>query len=96
MKIDAVDDSTALNPGNYQFRNYYYEYHKKYGSDQMDVKPIPVTNVKISADHKKISLMLSVLQPGYVYELKLENIKNQDGMPLTNKLICYTLNNLKK
>jgi hypothetical protein len=91
-----VNDSTALNPGNYQFRNYYYEYHKKYGSEQMDVKPIPVTNVKISADHKKISLMLSVLQPGYVYELKLENIKNQDGMPLTNKLICYTLNNLKK
>jgi len=90
-----VNDSSAMNKDNYQFQNYYYEYHKKYGSKQMDDKSIPVTDIKISPDHKKVSLELSTLQPGYVYQLNLGNIKSESGDTLANKIICYTLNKLK-
>jgi hypothetical protein len=89
-----VNDSAALNRDNYQFQNYYYEYHKNYGSDQMDVKSIPVSDIKISPDRRKISLKLDILQPGYVYQLNLGNIKAQSGDSLVNHIICYTLNKL--
>ncbi|MEX2594578.1 MAG: hypothetical protein WD426_17540 [Anditalea sp.] len=63
-------------------------------STQSDVQTVPVSQITISQDHKKITVALNALKPGYVYELKLENIKNKEGTPLANKLICYTLNKL--
>ncbi len=91
-----VDLEMALDTGNYSFQHYYYEYHLKYGSDQYDVQKIPVSDVKISSDHKTVSLILSSLKPGYIYELNLINIKSSTGEELSNKMICYTVNNLKK
>jgi glucose/arabinose dehydrogenase len=90
-----LNDSTALNPNNYKFQNYYYEYHKKYGSARMDEKAISVTDIKISDDHKKVSLTLDALQQGYVYQLNLGDIKTKSGDSLDNKIICYTVKNLK-
>ena len=90
-----VEGNSALNPENYKFQNYYYEYHKKYGSEQMDNKLIPIKNIKLSHDHKKVSLELDNLQPGYVYQLNLGNLKAQSGDTLANHVVCYTLNKLK-
>lgn len=92
----AVDPQTAANPLNYSFQHYYYEYHLQYGSDQYDVQTIPVTEVQISSDNKKVSLTLSTIKPGYIYELNLGNIKSASGEDLANKMICYTVNRLKK
>lgn len=89
-----VNDAAALNPDNYKFRRYYYEYHKKYGSARMDERTVPVTDIKISADHRKVSLVLDSLQQGFVYQLNIGNIKTQSGDSLDNHLICYTLNHL--
>ncbi|MDH4296959.1 MAG: hypothetical protein OEV74_11800 [Cyclobacteriaceae bacterium] len=91
-----VDPAIATDPDNYAFQHYYYEYHLKYGSDQYDVQPVSVSDVKISPDNKKVSLALASLKPGYVYELNLSNIKSASGEDLANKLICYTVNKLKK
>lgn len=91
-----VDASTAADPKNYKFRHYFYEYHKKYGSDQFDVQSIAVSNITISPDARKVSVSLASLKAGYIYELKLSNIKAASGEPLTNDLVCYTLNKLKK
>lgn len=90
-----LDESTATDIVNYKFSSYYYQYHSKYGSDQMDIKNVPVTKVEISNDRKKISLTLSSLKAGYVYELNLGTIKTSNGDDLANKIICYTLNKLK-
>lgn len=90
-----VNDSTALNPDNYKFQCYYYAYHSKYGSPRMGVQDIPVTGVRISSDHKRVSLKLGVLQPGYVYQLNLGNVKSQSEDTLANHIVCYTLNKLK-
>ena len=91
-----LNKSAALDMQNYSFRHYFYKYHSKYGSDQFDVQDVPVTAIQISEDLKKVSLTLSALKPGYVYELNLGNITTVDGDDLNNKVICYTLNRLKE
>ena len=89
-------DSSALNPENYNFHSYYYEYHKTYGSERMDLKANAVSHISLSDDHLKVSLELDTLQPGYVYQLDLGDIKGKSGSSLDNRLICYTINKLKK
>lgn len=88
----ALEITSASDPANYKFRHYYYNYHKKYGSDQVDVQSVPVTAVKLSPDRKEITVTLNGLKPGYVYEMSLGDIKTSQGKPLANKLVCYTVN----
>lgn len=91
-----VDIKTVKILSNFKFKKYYYQYHHHYGSDQMDVKEIPVKRIKISKDKKRVSLILPEMVKGYIYELKMENIKSSKQIYLKNNLICYTLNKLKK
>ena len=96
-----VDEKTALDTSNYSFTHYYYEYYKKDETEpidksiQVDVRHVPVTDITISDDGRKVSLSLDELKPGYIYELKLKNLQSKQGKPLANNLICYTLNNLR-
>lgn len=90
-----LNNETAANPLSYSFKHYFYEYHAAYGSNQFDVTPIKVTNVALSSDKKTVSLTLEQLKPGYIYELNLIGITAQNGAPLQNKLICYTVNQLR-
>ncbi|MFZ4101663.1 MAG: DUF7133 domain-containing protein [Sphingobacterium thalpophilum] len=92
---EPMEESAATNPENFKFRHYYYKYQSKYGSDQFDIQNVPVTEIKISHDRKKVSLTLAALKTGYVYELSLGDIKTERGASLTNNLICYTLNKLR-
>ncbi|GAA4307420.1 PQQ-dependent sugar dehydrogenase [Compostibacter hankyongensis] len=95
-----VDPASAGDTANYKMRRYRYEYRKKDISEgidvapQVDVRDIPVTAVTLSGDHRKVSLTLGKLDPGYIYELKLGPISNPSGVPLANRLVCYTLNKL--
>lgn len=90
-----VDPTAALNPDNYSFMHYYYEYHLKYGSDQFDVQAVSISDIKLSSDGKKVTVKLATLKPGYIYELNLSNIRSEEGEGLANKLICYTVNRLR-
>jgi hypothetical protein len=96
-----VDAATAANPINYKIRRYRYEYKKKdpeEGIDiatQVDVQDVTAISAKLSTDGKKVSLTIDGLKPGFIYEVKLGDIKSVTGQPLTNKLICYTLNKLR-
>lgn len=91
-----VDENTALNPENYKFRNYYYEYHAKYGSDLFDVQPVQVSNIRISSDKKKVSITLASLKAERIYELQLGDIRSSSGTALANHFISYTLNKLRQ
>ena len=96
-----ADVVTVKNRANYKMRRYRYEYKKKpieEGVDvstQVDVEDIPISNIQLSKDGGKVSLIIDGLKQGYIYELKLGNIKSQAGQLLNNKLICYTLNKLR-
>jgi len=96
-----LDIDAALETDNYQLRHYFYEYKKKPyhepvdESTQSDLQNVKIQNIKVSPDHKTVTVRLPEVKKGYVYELKLANIRNQSGTPLSNTLICYTVNNLK-
>lgn len=86
-------DSVGNDPEDYQFTRYYYEYHQKYGSDRMDTQPVPVTSVKVSRNRKEVFLQLEELVPGYVYDLQVDSLTSNNGIPLENRRVFYTLNN---
>lgn len=96
-----VNKKLAVDPENYNFSRYYYAYYKKDATEpvdksiQVDLKTVDIRDIQISRDGKKVSLSLSDLKPGYIYELGLKNMKSASGKPLENELICYTLNHLK-
>lgn len=92
LPLDPVKAQELLH---YKFRRFYYEYHQAYGSKQFDIQDVPVTAVKLSPDGKTVSLTLAELKAGYVYELKTEDLQTVDGKTFFNKLICYTLNQLR-
>jgi hypothetical protein len=93
--------TTVTNLANYKMRSYRYEYKKKdieEGIDvanQVDVSDVRINRIELSQDGKKVSLIIDSLKPGFIYELKLGDIKGSTGQPLSNKLICYTLNKLR-
>jgi len=96
-----VDPGAASDTANYNLTRYYYDYYKKDATEpvdksiQMDLQSVQVQNIFVSRDRKKVSLTLNDLNPGYIYELKLENIVSESGTPLANDLICYTVNKLR-
>ncbi|MGB8170721.1 MAG: hypothetical protein WCF18_24670 [Chthoniobacteraceae bacterium] len=89
-----LDASTANSPTAYKVKRYYYEYHQAYGSKQYDLQEITVNGATLSADRKTVSLQLPELTAWRVYELHLDDLKADDGAPILNPLVCYTLNHL--
>ena len=93
-----LDKSSSIEINNYKMRRYRYEYKKKdinEGIDeapQVDLKDVPVTSVNLSANGKMVSLTVDILEPGFIYELTLGELKSSEGEVVNNKLICYTLN----
>ena len=84
----------AAQLSNYKFKRFYYEYHQAYGSKQFDVQDIATKNISLSADGKEVTVELSEMKAGYVYELKLGELHTNDGKMLLNTLLCYSLNKL--
>lgn len=91
-----LDEAAARQVASYAFRRFYYKYHRAYGSPETDSQPVAVSDVKLSADKRTVSLTLGELKKGYVYELTLGNLRSADGKKkVANRLVCYTLNRLK-
>jgi hypothetical protein len=81
-------------PMHVKARRYYYQYHEMYGSPQIDVHEVAITQMQTSRDGKRVKLDVDELVPGYVYEFTLKGVTATDGTPLLNTLICYTANRL--
>ena len=86
--------ATASSPTAYKVKRYYYEYHSAYGSKQYDLQEITVSGATLSKDRKTVSLELPELTAWRVYELRLDDLRTDDGKPVLNPLVCYTLNHL--
>lgn len=95
LKFTTEMEKTAIEKKeNYSIRSYFYSYHSKYGSDQMDVKEIGIDDIEISNDGMEIQLNLSPMEKDRVYEIHLNGFKSVTGDTLANNLICYTINEL--
>jgi hypothetical protein len=91
----AMDETNLRDTANYHLRHYYYEYHLKYGSDQFDVQKVTIKDIEVRDAGKTVSFKLENLKPGYIYELRLGELKSEEGEALQNRLVCYTVNVLQ-
>lgn len=91
-----LDASIAALPANFPVKRYSYDYHAAYGSKQHDREEAEVISVHLSPDRMRASLGFGDLIAWRVYELHLDALKAEDGTPIRNPLVCYTLNHLLK
>jgi glucose/arabinose dehydrogenase len=89
-----VNDEQALSADLYNFKRYYYKYHRPYGSNKKDVAEVKVQDVAISNDGRTVSVKLAERKPGYIYDLRIGDLTSENGTSLYNNRIAYTLNYL--
>lgn len=90
-----ISEDILTDLDHYLVSSYYYNYHEKYGSDQMDKKDIDIQSVEVLDKGKKLRLLLDPMEKDRIYELQLLDVVSQDQDTLENNLICYTVNHLK-
>lgn len=78
-----------------KIRRYTYHYHKKYGSDQINVATIAIKKADWSNSRRRLNLKFDQLEKGYVYEIAIDKMRNQ-GLKdsIHNKLYMYTVKEL--
>lgn len=86
-----VDPGSVRAPA-FSMQRYFYEYHKAYGSPQMDVAPVAVREARVSADRRRVSLTLPALTAERIYELHIQGLRAADGSELLHPVAYYTLN----
>lgn len=91
-----MDAGTLANPENYSFTRFRYYYHHKYGSPWIDETQPKVREVVLAADERSVELALSTedLQPGYVFQLTVPNLRTVSGGVIANPMAFYTANRL--
>lgn len=80
----------------FHVKRFYYEYHQAYGSKKFEEKPVPVNAVRLSPDGRTVSLELAELKPGFIHEITLGNVASRTGTKPLGRLVCYTLNRLRR
>lgn len=89
-----VNQEQAADPSNYEISGFTYHYHSDYGSEVINRRPAPVTRVKVAEDGRSVRIAADSLRPGYIHELKLQNVTSASGTPLLHKVGYYTLNRI--
>lgn len=89
-----VDRSTAADPSSYTLTSYTYDYHQRYGSDEIDPRKLAITAVQVSEDGLRARLIVEGLRAGYVHELHADGLRSADGRPLLHADAYYTLNRI--
>jgi hypothetical protein len=87
-----VDPPSAGSASSYRMSSFTYLRHEKYGSPEVDARPVAITGASVSADGLRVELRATGLRPGYVHELHLEGVRNAAGAPLLHDEAYYTLN----
>lgn len=89
-----MDVEQLSNPQNYHLQRFRYLYQSAYGSPRTDEEAVAVRDIQVSEDGRRVELALSELEPGFIYEMELENMASREGHPVANPLAYYTLNRL--
>lgn len=89
-----VDAKTAADAANYELKSFTYKYHHNYGSPIINQEKTPLKGIIVSADRKKVRLVIDNLRKGYIHEVRPSGILNDEGQPLLHEVGYYTLNNI--
>ncbi|MDO8542731.1 MAG: c-type cytochrome [Opitutaceae bacterium] len=89
-----MNPAELANPANFEFDRFRFYYHVKYGSPWIDEAKVPVTEVRPSADGRRVEVTLAEMQAGFVYQISVGNLHTAEGEPLANPIGYYTANRL--
>ena len=89
-----LEEKSARQAANYSLTRYYYRYHASYGSPKTELTPVRVSDVSVSDDGLRVSLGVSDLREGWLYDLRPSGIYGRDGESLATTIAAYTLNRL--
>ncbi len=88
-----IDPTSAENLGNYALNSFLYKHHPVYGSPPVNRKELTIKGVKVSADRKKVRLVVDGLRPYYIHEINLDGIRSaENAWSLVHPTAYYTLN----
>jgi cytochrome c551/c552 len=90
----AVDVNSVKKAASYALRSYIYKYQHQYGSPIIELKPLKISGFEVSADKRKVRLVIDGLRQYFIHEFKLEGIRNESGDPLLHETAYYTLNQI--
>ncbi len=90
---EPMDPSTLI-AGNFAVNRFRFYYHVEYGSPWIDEAPLPLEEVRVSADRRQVEIVLSGLAAGFVYEIGVPALRTAAGAPLANPVAYYTANRL--
>ncbi|MGE3107151.1 MAG: hypothetical protein AB7G11_15460 [Phycisphaerales bacterium] len=88
-----VDKASAENPASYRMSSYTYEYHQKYGSDEMEARTLAVSSATMLGP-RTVHLLIDGIRgggEGYVHELHADGVKNAAGSNLLHAEAYYTM-----
>jgi hypothetical protein len=89
-----LDPAGAGKLASYGVQSFTYNYWSTYGSGEVDRRAEKVRSVRVSADRRTVSLAVSGLRKGRVYEVHLEGVKSATGEAVLHPEGYYTLNEL--
>ena len=85
-----IDPETAK----FQLKNYTYNYHSSYGSDEVDHADVNITAANVAADGLSVELSCEGLRRGYVHGPHADDVRSKDGLQLLHPEAYYTLNRI--
>lgn len=89
-----VDAQSAADHRSYTMKSFTYLYHEPYGSPEVDTADLDIVSAKVSPDGLRVRLVIDNLREGYVHELFLPGVLDEDGKPLLHDKAYYTLNRI--
>lgn len=90
-----VDAKSAEDLASYAISSYIYKHHAVYGSPPVKREELSIKGLKLSADRKKVRLVVEGLKPYYVHEINLEGLRAANNYwSLVHPTAYYTLNNI--
>ncbi|MBL4886578.1 MAG: hypothetical protein JKY95_18890 [Planctomycetaceae bacterium] len=93
---EPVDRASVENLASYQIETYTYIYQSSYGSPEVDHTTPTIKSAKVSADGKRVHLIIDGLQRGHIHELHAPGIRSAKNLPLLHDVAYYTLNHIPK
>jgi cytochrome c551/c552 len=90
-----VDRKSAEDLASISASSFLYKHHPAYGSPPINREDLNIKGVTLSADGKKLRIVLDGLRKYYVHELNLEGIRAAGTYySLIHPTVYYTLNNI--
>lgn len=90
-----VDRKSAEDLDSYKVSSYLYKHFPVYGSPPVNTQDLVIKGVKLSADGKKVRVVVDGLRQYYVHKIQLEGVRSEsNSWSLVHTDAYYTLNNI--